>query len=168
MEKVKIYYDNRQKKVKIPKGLKLLLRRVCQATLSEEKFEGNAEVSLSFVDNEQIRELNSLYRNKDTATDVLSFPLSDDGVNFDIDEETGRKQLGDIVISLERAQAQAEAYNHTFTREVCFLTVHSVLHLLGYDHEENANVPAEKSGGIMFFKQEQILEALGVTREMTL
>lgn len=168
MEKVKIYYDNRQNKIKIQKGLKPLLKKVCKAALDEENFEGTAEISLSFVDDGQIRELNSLYRDKDLATDVLSFPLSEDGINFDIDEETGRKQLGDIVISLERAEAQAEAYNHTFIREVCFLTVHSVLHLLGYDHEEGAPVPKEKSGDIMFKKQEIILETLGITRDMTL
>ena len=168
MGKVKIYYDNRQNKIKIPKGLKPLIKKVCEETLKEEDFKGNAEISLSFVDDEQIRGLNALYRNKDTATDVLSFPLSEDGINFDIDEETGRKQLGDIVISLQRAQTQAEAYNHTFIREVCFLTVHSILHLLGYDHEEGAPVPPEKSGDIMFKKQEIILESLGITRDMTL
>lgn len=165
MEKVKIYFENRQKKIKIPTGLRMLLRRTCQATLAEEGFKGNAEVSVSFVDDEQIQELNRTYRDKDIPTDVLSFPLSDDGETFDINEETGAMQLGDIVISLERAALQAQAYNHSFTREVAFLTVHSMLHLLGYDHEEGANVPFEKSGVIMNEKQEMILNGLGVTRD---
>ena len=93
-----------------------------------------AEISVTFVDNNRIHELNLQYRDKDSATDVLSFPLGENGV-YDIDEDNGCKILGDIVISMERAMEQAELYGHTLQREVAYLTVHSMLHLLGYDHE---------------------------------
>ena len=93
-----------------------------------------AEISVTFVDNAAIAELNNQYRNKPMPTDVLSFPLGVDG-KYDVDENNGCKMLGDIVISMERAQEQANLYGHPLQREVAFLTVHSMLHLLGYDHE---------------------------------
>ena len=86
------------------------------------------------MDNAAIAELNNQYRNKPMPTDVLSFPLGENGV-YDTDENNGCKMLGDIVISMERAQEQATLYGHPLQREVAFLTVHSMLHLLGYDHE---------------------------------
>ena len=90
---------------------------------------------MTFVDNAAIAELNNQYRNKPMPTDVLSFPLGENGV-YDVDENNGCKMLGDIVISMERAQEQATLYGHPLQREVAFLTVHSMLHLLGYDHEK--------------------------------
>ena len=99
-----------------------------------EKFEDSAEISVTFVDNEQIRELNAQYRNKDAATDVLSFPMGENGV-YDINHDTGAKILGDIVLSVEMAMAQAKRYGHSLEREIGYLTAHSMLHLLGYDHE---------------------------------
>lgn len=163
---IKIYFENRQKKIKLSSEIKAQIKKVCKLILDEEKIKGAAEIGITFVDNDGIRELNSEYRNKDNVTDVLSFPLSEDGINFDINEETGAKLLGDIVISLERAQEQSEMYNHSFTREICFLTAHSMYHLLGYDHEDGATVPQEKSGNVMFEKQEMILNKLGITREL--
>ena len=121
-----------------------------------EKFNSSAEISVTFVDNEQIHQLNKQYRDKDVPTDVLSFPMGENGV-YDIDHDTGAKILGDIVISMEKATEQAERYGHSLEREVGYLTAHSMLHLLGYDHEE---------GGIqrvhMREKEEQVMAELGL------
>lgn len=116
--------------------LKSVIRRAIMATLDYEEFPYDAEVSVTLCDNSYIRKLNKQYRNKDTHTDVLSFPIYDDG-DFDIGECIGGAVLGDIVISLERARQQAEEIGNSFLREVAFLTVHSTLHLLGYDHERS-------------------------------
>ena len=102
MALVKVSITNRQKKVKLPSGLRLLVRRACNAVLTAEKFAGPAEVSVTFVDNEQIQELNAEYRGKDISTDVLSFPLGENG-KFDKNRETGAYVLGDVVISAEKA-----------------------------------------------------------------
>jgi probable rRNA maturation factor len=133
MDKLKVYIENRQKKVKIPSGLRLLVRRCCYAILLSEKFEGNAEVNVIFVDDEQIQSLNSEYRDIPQPTDVLSFPMGENR-KFDKNPETGAYILGDIVISLERAAIQAEKYSRSLQEEVAFLTAHSMLHILGYDH----------------------------------
>ncbi|MBR2133565.1 MAG: rRNA maturation RNase YbeY [Eubacterium sp.] len=159
MESVKVVISNNQKKIKIPTGIRLLIRRCCHAVLEMEGFELPAEVSVSFVDNEQIKELNAKHRNIDKETDVLSFPLGENGV-YDINHDTGAKLLGDIVISAEKAVEQAEHYNHPLQREIGFLTVHSMLHLLGYDHE---------NGGIeevrMREKEEKVLTQIGLKRD---
>lgn len=156
MEKIRVIIDNKQKAVKIPTGLRMLVRRCCTAVLRMEKFEGPAEISVIFVDDEQIHQLNLQYRKKDSATDVLSFPMGENGV-YDIDHSTGAKVLGDIVISMEHAVEQAERYSHSLEREVGYLTAHSMLHLLGYDHEK---------GGIekvhMREKEEQVMTELGL------
>ena len=131
----KVKITNDQKDVKVPAGIRLLIRRCCHAVLENEKFEGPAEVSVRFVNNEQIHELNRDYRGVDRETDVLSFPLGENG-EYDINHDSGAKLLGDIVISMEKAVEQAKLYNHALQREVGFLTVHSMLHLLGYDHED--------------------------------
>ena len=161
MGKVKVYIKNDQNKIKIPVGMRLLIKRCCQAALNFEKFDGDAEVSVSFVDNNEIRQLNRIYRDKDKSTDVLSFPLGDDG-KYDINNETGAFLLGDVVISMETAVKQAYIYGHSLEREVGFLTVHSMLHLLGYDHETS---PLDAAN--MNEKQELILEKLGVSRDST-
>ena len=129
--------------------------------LEFEHFEAPAEISVTFVDNAAIAELNNQYRNKPMPTDVLSFPLGVDG-KYDVDENNGCKMLGDIVISMERAQEQATLYGHPLQREVAFLTVHSMLHLLGYDH---VNGGLEKT--IMREKEEEALGRLGLTRDNT-
>ena len=159
MNKVKVIISNTQKKVKIPTGIRLLIRRCCHAVLQLENFDGSAEVSVRFVDNEEIRKLNKQYRNIDKETDVLSFPMGENGV-YDVNHDTGAKILGDIVISMEKAVEQAKIYNHPLQREVGFLTVHSMLHLLGYDHE---------AGGIeavhMREKEETVLTQIGWKRD---
>ena len=133
MDKVKVIISNEQKEVAVPTGIRLLIRRCCHAVLQEEDFHDNAEVSVSFVNNEQIHELNKKYRNVDRETDVLSFP---------------------------KAMEQANLYNHSLQREIGFLTVHSMLHLLGYDHEK---------GGIeevhMREKEETVLTKIGLKRD---
>ena len=159
MDKLKVLISNRQKTVKIPSGIRLLIRRCCHAVLDYEIFQGSAEVSVSFITNAEIKELNQQYRQKDAATDVLSFPLGEDG-KWDKNEETGAFMLGDIVISTEKAFEQATLYGHTIQREIGFLTVHSMLHLLGYDHEAGGLAAAQ-----MREKEEAILAKLGVSRE---
>ena len=117
--------------------MKSIVREAIIATLDYEELIFGAEVSVTFCDNEYIRGINKEYRNKDSATDVLSFPMYD----FDeADPETnpdGTITLGDIVISLERAAEQAAELGHSLEREVAFLVIHSTLHLLGYDHERS-------------------------------
>ena len=157
----KVLITNDQNVVKVPSGLRILIRRSCNAVLDFEHFDGPAEISVTFVDNNRIHELNKEYRDKDSATDVLSFPLGENG-EYDIDEDNGCKLLGDIVISMERAMEQAELYGHSLQREVAYLTVHSMLHLLGYDHE---------AGGLeavrMREKEEAVLIQLGLPRTVS-
>ena len=157
-DKIKVIISNKQKAVKIPTGVRMLVRRCCNAVLLQEGFEGSAEISVTFVDNEEIHKLNKQYRNIDRETDVLSFPLGENG-EYDINHDTGAKMLGDVVISLPKAVEQADMYGHSLQREIAFLTVHSVLHLLGYDHE---------GGGIeavhMREKEESVLTQLGLKR----
>ncbi len=157
----KIQIKNDQKQVKIPQGTKLLIRRCCNAVLKEEKFEKPCEVSVTFVDNNQIAVLNSQYRNKPSDTDVLSFPLGENG-EYDTNLQTGALLLGDIVISLEKAMYQSELYGHTLQREIAFLTVHSMYHLLGYDHEGD-----KKQAMIMREKEEATLSKLGYQRTVS-
>jgi probable rRNA maturation factor len=156
MEKVRVIIDNKQKAVKIPTGLRMLVRRCCNAVLKMEQFTDPAEISVIFVDNEQIQKLNAQYRNKDVSTDVLSFPMGENG-NYDLNHATGAKILGDIVLSVEKAVEQADRYGHSLEREVGYLTAHSMLHLLGYNHE---------NGGIekvrMREKEEQVMTQLGL------
>lgn len=159
MDKVKVQITNRQKDVRIPSGIRLLIRRCCNAVLRTEGFQGSAEVSVSFLNNAQIRELNREHRGKDIETDVLSFPMGENGV-YDVNMETGASILGDIVISVEKAVSQAELYGHTLQREIGFLTVHSMLHLLGYDHEQGGLAAA-----LMQEKEEEVLGSLGLTRD---
>lgn len=154
-DKIRVVITNKQKKVKIPTGMRMLVRRCCNAVLKLEKFEGSAEISVTFVDNEEIHKLNLQYRDKDMPTDVLSFPLGEGGV-YDLDPTTGAKMLGDVVISMEKAVDQAELYGHSLQREIGYLTAHSVLHLLGYDHETGLDRVHMRE------KEELVMEQLGL------
>lgn len=158
MDKIKVSIENRQKAVKIPTGVRLLIRRCCHAVLEMEGFEGSAEVNVTLVDNDQIHEINLEQRSIDMPTDVLSFPLGENG-QYDVNPENGHFMLGDVVISMERAAAQAEEYGHSLQREVGYLTVHSMLHLLGYDHVD---------GGLeavrMREKEEAVMTSVGLPR----
>lgn len=157
----KVLITNNQKAVKIPAGIKILVRRSCNAVLALEGFTEPCEVSVTFVDNAEIAELNAQFRNKPKETDVLSFPLGEDDT-YDVDQDSGAILLGDIVISLEKAMEQADLYGHSLQREVAFLTVHSMYHLLGYDHE-NGGLEAVK----MREKEEQALAKLGLQRTIS-
>ena len=153
--KIRVVITNAQKKVRVPTGMRMLIRRSCVAVLRNEDFAYPAEISVTFVDNDEIQKLNAQYRDKDAPTDVLSFPLGVDG-DYDVNRDTGAKILGDVVLSMEKAVEQADAYGHSLDREVGYLTVHSVLHLLGYDHM----VPAEKR--IMREREENVMRQLGL------
>lgn len=165
-----LYTDNRQQNIEVTEGFINELEEVCRYALEKEEVTQKCQISLLFVDNEEIREINKETRNIDKATDVLSFPMLDypkgkvfkdvykdkvfDVMYLDGDELV----LGDMVLSLERAEEQSIEYNHSFKREVCYLIVHSILHLLGYDHMEDE----EKK--IMRAREEEILNGLDIKR----
>ena len=155
--RVMIYFENSQDKLPVTYKIKRLVRLSVEAALAYEGYHNSCEVSVSFTDDEGIRRLNRNFRKIDSATDVLSFPLFD----FDGGEEPAvdelENMLGDIVISLERAKQQAEEFGHSFEREVSFLTVHSMLHLLGYDH-----VNSEEEEEEMRSRQRDIMKNLGL------
>lgn len=161
---MKISYLNQQDRYKLTLKLKRLIKNAVKATLSYMDFRKDVELSVVLTDNPGIQELNALHRQIDRPTDVLSFPMFDYDENGDIIEDyaefskMGNLCLGDIVISLERAEEQAEEYGHSFVREVTFLTVHSMLHLLGYDHM----TPEDEEE--MFGYQNAILEEMGISR----
>lgn len=155
--KLMIYFENDQDKMQISYKLKRLVRLSVEATLAYEEIDRDLEVSVTFIDNEGIRKLNRSYRKIDKATDVLSFPLFDFEGDKDAMEDELCDMLGDIVISLERAAEQAEEFGHSFEREVAFLTVHSMLHLLGYDHETS-----EEDELDMRRRQTAVMEMLGL------
>lgn len=161
---MKVSFLNQQDKYKVGHKLKTLIRKCAKASLEYMEFDTKAEISIMLTDNEGIRALNSMHRDIDSATDVLSFPMFEYDEDGEIIEdyaefnEKGEICLGDIVISLERAEMQAEEYGHTFEREVGFLTVHSMLHLLGYDHMS----PEDEEE--MFGYQREILNKAGLVR----
>ncbi len=158
MSKVKVIISNEQNDFRIPTGVRMLVRRCCTAVLVQENFTDPAEISVTFVDDEQIHALNKEYRNIDRSTDVLSFPLGENGV-YDTNIDTGAKLLGDIVISIPHALDQADRYGHSLQREIGFLTVHSMLHLLGYDHV-NGGIESVR----MREKEEAVLTQMGLKR----
>jgi probable rRNA maturation factor len=146
-----------------------IINKIIEISLDAEKCPYEVEVSVTITDNEEIHKINKEYRDMDKPTDVLSFPLIDFNIpsGFDeIDEEqdeyfdldTGELMLGDIIISLDRAKEQAEEYGHSLEREIGFLTAHSMLHLMGYDHILN------EEEQIMIEKQQQILNKVGLRR----
>ncbi|MBR5923064.1 MAG: rRNA maturation RNase YbeY [Clostridia bacterium] len=155
---VKVTIYDKQKKFKMNAEIRKLIRKACSAALRSEEFTGNAEIDVSIVDDEAIREINRECRNIDFATDVLSFPLGDNGV-YDVNPATGAYMLGDVVLSAEHADMQAKLYGHAIEREIAYLTVHSVLHLLGFDH---VNSESEKT--IMRTKEEKIMKILNLER----
>ncbi len=136
-----------------------LIQRAVEAALEYEAFPQDAEVEVLFADLEEIHAINLEQRGIDRPTDVLSFPMEEDPFNAEADPTTQAVFLGSMVLCLEKAQAQAEEYGHSFERELAFLTVHSILHLLGYDHELGEAEEQE-----MFRRQEEILKGMGLTR----
>lgn len=143
-----------------------LIQKIMEEALEIHNLKGNYEISLSFVDDEDIRDINLRFRNKDSKTDVLSFPLfSEDEIKEVIltSEKTlnfsENVMLGDIIISVPTALSQAKEYNHSIERELCFLSCHSILHLLGYDHDTKERTEAMEA------MQRTIMDKVGVTRE---
>ena len=161
---VNLFWENEQDKVEISDKLIETLKICMEKTLEYESFEDDVEISLTVTDNEGIHTLNKKFRGVDRPTDVLSFPLlecEEDGtlIIYEEDIVDGAIPLGDIMISAEKAVSQAKEFGHSEQREFAFLTVHSMLHLLGYDHEKGEAEEKE-----MFEKQEEILSLLGITR----
>lgn len=166
MSSMKLEWNDDQDIYPIDPSLIELLERILQeAAVMEGIQEG--EVALTFVDNEQIHELNREYRGIDRPTDVLSFALNESveeelDILYEIEDEQELDEmndlLGDIIISTERAKEQADEYGHSLEREIGFLFVHGFLHLLGYDHQD------EPSEQIMMDKQEAVLEKVGLRR----
>ena len=150
--KLKIYFENSQSIFKITYKLKMLIRRAILETLRYEEKTGDFEVSVTFTDNVGIHELNRTYRNIDRPTDVLSFPQ----IDYDAGE-LAEGMIGDIVLSLERAKEQADEFGHSFERECAFLSVHSTLHLLGYDHELSDEDDAD-----MRARQSEVMNIMGL------
>ncbi|PAB58925.1 rRNA maturation RNase YbeY [Anaeromicrobium sediminis] len=149
-----VIIDDRQDKIKYDENMENLIVQAVKESLKEENVSEEVEVSVTFVDNDAIKELNRDYRNKDSETDVLSFPQYDS-----MDEINIGMCLGDIVISLEKAEEQRQLYNHSFDREVLFLTVHSMFHLMGYDHDTEENTKE------MRMKEEKVLSHMGILRK---
>lgn len=134
-----------------------LLQQVITFASERERITNSIELSITIVRNADIKELNAQYRNKNEATDVLSFEMDNPFREVDPDFDMPI-MLGDIIISVDKAEEQAERYNHPFTREIAFLAVHGFLHLLGYTHDDKEE---EK---VMFQKQEAILEEFNLER----
>lgn len=163
-QKMSVLVENIQNKIAVNDNINGLLHRVAELSLKLENFTIPVEISFLLVDDAAIREINREHRNIDKPTDVLSFPMVDmvegkmmsDSGDFDMDENV--LILGDIVISLETAAAQAAEYGHAFEREVAFLATHGMFHLLGYDHEE------KEQEELMMSKQEEVLSQMRLTR----
>ncbi|SET63789.1 probable rRNA maturation factor [Salinibacillus kushneri] len=137
-----------------------LVERLLQFSADQEKISAQAEMSVTFVDNAKIQEVNKDYRGKDYATDVISFAMQDEGEGeMAIVGDNLPLILGDIIISVDKISEQAQDYEHSFERELGFLAVHGFLHLLGYDHMEPDD---EKE---MFGKQEEYLNEFGLKRK---
>ena len=155
MKKIRIIQDDRQNTEKLAFGIRRAVKKALRTAIKYENVCFPCEISVTYTDSVNIHRLNKEYRGVDRPTDVLSFPLLD--VLPERSDTT--VALGDIVISTEQAKKQAEEYGHSLKREVCFLAVHSVLHLLGYDHETS-----EEDEKVMFSKQREILEIAGITK----
>lgn len=141
---MKLYIDNRQDSYPVTKEMEDLIEKVIYECFKVEDISDDYEISLSFVDNDEIRELNREYRGVDRETDVLSFPMDDDFL-------VPVPLLGDIIISMEKAHEQSQAFGHSIEREVAYLVCHSMYHLFGYDHlnEEDKNIMREKEKKVM-------------------
>lgn len=152
-EKNKIYITDENEPSVLSKKMGNIIKSAIDAALEYEDFSRMTEISVTLTTDEIIHEMNRDSRGVDRPTDVLSFPV------FDEDFGVGRAILGDIVISYDTALRQAREYGHSIDREIAFLTVHSMLHLLGYDHETS-----EEDEKDMFARQENILNMMGLSR----
>ena len=165
-----LYTDNRQNSIEVTDDLINIINEVCDVALKDEEVTIPYQISLLFVDNNEIREINNETRGIDKVTDVLSFPMLDYPENMVFKNVYKNKKfneiyldgeelvLGDMVLSLERAKEQSIEYNHSFEREVCYLVVHSILHLLGYDHMNDEDKAKMRT------REEEILGKLNIKR----
>lgn len=151
---LKIYFKKTEQKILLDYRLMYAIRHAVKETLRYENLTKSVEISLTCCSNEDIRRLNRLHRNKDKETDVLSFPLYEGRQEID-SEMLEPVMLGDVVISYEFTEKQAREFGHSTEREIVFLTIHSILHLLGYDHEKSAD-----EDEVMCDKQKKILDIL--------
>lgn len=158
---MQIYFDQTYEGEDPEKTYGETMKEALSVILGQEGIdEDGAEVSVSFVTPEEIKKLNSEYRNVDSVTDVLSFPQFENVEELiDAEENTGVAELGDVVICMDRAKSQAEEFGHPLKREVIYLFVHSILHLLGYDHME------EDEKKVMRAREEEVMGELGIVRE---
>jgi len=157
-----IYYENNQDKVEISEYIEKRLQEVLNVVAKLHDLPDTTEIDVTIVDDEEIHAINRDYRGVDRPTDVISFALDDDLEDSDEPELIGAPEehlLGDIIISAETAKRQGEEFGHGLEREVLYLGVHSLLHLLGYDHME----PEEKK--LMRAKEEEALRVLGIAEE---
>lgn len=150
---MEIFLDNRQSKITIKEDIIDLLNLVVEKSLEVLGMEDDYEVSISFVDNEEIKELNRDYRGVDSQTDVLSFPMDDDLL-------VPVPLLGDIIISVEKALEQSKDYGHSLERELAYLTAHSMLHLCGYDHMEDEEKKEMRD------KEKAIMKKIGIFKDL--
>ena len=165
-----LYTDNRQNSIEVTDDLINIINEVCDVALKDEEVTIPYQISLLFVDNNEIREINNETRGIDKVTDVLSFPMLDYPENMVFKNVYKNKKfneiyldgeelvLGDMVLSLERAKEQSIEYNHSSEREVCYLVVHSILHLLGYDHMNDEDKAKMRT------REEEILGKLNIKR----
>ena len=165
-----LYTNNRQNSIEVTDDLINIINEVCDVALKDEEVTIPYQISLLFVDNNEIREINNETRGIDKVTDVLSFPMLDYPENMVFKNVYKNKKfneiyldgeelvLGDMVLSLERAKEQSIEYNHSFEREVCYLVVHSILHLLGYDHMNDEDKAKMRT------REEEILGKLNIKR----
>lgn len=151
-----VNFSNRQRKTKLPFNTKELINSSIISALTVEGFKQPAEVNVTFVSDDRIKQINAEFRNINSSTDVLSFPLGEDGC-YDINPENNHAMLGDVIISIDHAIYQAEQYGHTLDREIAYLTVHSIFHLLGYDHVDEG-----KEKQIMREKEESALKLINL------
>jgi metalloprotein, YbeY family len=157
---IDIISSNEQEKYEISEELMKKIESVIKECENEEEVFFDNEISITFTDNENIRQINNDYRQKDVETDVLSFPIYE---KYELDEEKNIESdfirpLGDIVISMEKADEQSKDFGHSFEREVCYLVCHSMFHLMGYDHIQ------EDEKKIMREKEEKVMDKLNITR----
>ena len=158
MMNLTVYFEN-QNEMAVSYKLKMLLRRAIEETLAYEQYRNDVQVSVTLTNDEGIHELNARFRGVDAPTDVLSFPLFDyEGETDEPPIDEVENMLGDIVLNLDRAHTQAEEFGHSFEREAAFLTVHSMLHLLGYDHETGEEDEAD-----MRARQSAIMDKMGLS-----
>ena len=151
--------ENNQDEIQVPEELEATLKKAMDIVAAKEGLRDNAEVDITLVDNEEIHALNKQYRGIDRPTDVLSFALDEGDEEPEVEDEEVEHLLGDVIISAPKAVEQGEEFGHGLTREMTYLAVHGMLHLLGYDHM------VEEDKKVMRAREEEILRELDLAEE---